>query len=246
MRIRSPFLVNVLSRVAVTTARTICRSCRFEKIGDLSVDLYGDIDETFLYSAWHEDIVLSLLTRRPARNTAALVSQHRDGDWVTSIMRAVGVKPVRGSTSRGAARALREMLDVTRTHHVCITSDGPRGPRREVKPGLVYLASKTGRRIVPASYACRSKWELKGNWTVMTIPKPFTTVYAVGGDPIAVPPKVDREGIEHYTALLQRAMDEVTDVAQRLARGEKVESAIPMRERARLAKQQDAEKRRAA
>lgn len=221
MRIRSLWLKKLVCRLGVSLLRLNGWTCRFHQICDPAVSVYQNPPECLLYSTWHEDIVLTLLTRRPAGNAAGLVSKHGDGDWVVEILKAVGVKPVRGSSSRGAAKALREMLDVVEDHHLCITSDGPRGPRRKVKAGLIFLAAKTGRPIVPAAYACARTWTIRGNWTDMKIPRPFTNVYLVGGDPVHVPPDLDREGVAHYTDVLQRAMDEVTERAEAYARGEK-------------------------
>lgn len=225
MRIRSPLLVKTLSYSAVGLLRLLCATCRKRMFPYPGTSLYEKIDETFLYSAWHDAIILSLLAKRTAPNLAALASMHRDGGWVVEMLNAIGVKPVRGSTSKGGARALRELIEVTRENHVAITSDGPRGPRREIKSGIVYLAAKTGRRIVPAGYACSRSWNVKGSWTEMQLPRPFSTIYAVGEEPIAVPQKVDREGLEHYTRLLQAAMDRAAFRAEAYARGEEPDLA---------------------
>lgn len=221
MRIRSPFLIRCISRAAVAVLRFFCWTCRKEVHASPGTNLYESPEECFLYSAWHDAIVLSLLIKQPARNMAALVSQHRDGGYVTELLNAIGVQPVRGSTSRGGAKALREMMEITKQSHVAITSDGPRGPRREVKPGLIFLAAKTGTRIVPAAYAVASCWKIEGSWTDMQIPRPFSKIVAVGEEPISVPKDVDRAGIEHYTRLLQEAMDRATARAEAYARGEK-------------------------
>ncbi len=225
MRIRSPFVIRCISRAAVTLLRFVCWTCRKEIHASPGTNLYDSPEECFLYSAWHDAIILSLLIKRPAPNMAALVSQHRDGSYIAELLNAIGVKPVRGSTSRGGAKALREMMEITRENHVAITSDGPRGPRREVKSGLVFLAAKTGTRIVPAAYAVSSSWKIEGSWTDMQIPKPFSRIVAVGEDPIEVPKKIDREGIERFTEMLQQAMDRVTFRAEAYARGEDPDAA---------------------
>ena len=92
-------------------------------------------------------------------------------------------------------------------YHVAITPDGPRGPRRKMKTGIVFLASHSGRAIIPSVYACHRGWRIRGNWTDMLMPWPFTTIYATGGPPFVVPPNLDREEMQQYVERLEREME---------------------------------------
>jgi hypothetical protein len=137
---------------------------------------------------------------------AGLVSPHQDGSYLAEAMRRLGIRSVRGSSKRGASRALRELLDRVRDLHVAITPDGPRGPRRQMKTGIIYLASRSGRIIIPTGYACRRAWRIPGSWTDMQLPKPFTRIHARGGPAFVVPPDLEREELEVYAERLQAEM----------------------------------------
>lgn len=167
---------------------------------------YGETNRDFyLYSTWHEHLILSAFCGR-SPSMAALISRHQDGSYVSETLKKIGVLPVRGSTSRGGAQALRQLLDTVQDRHVVITPDGPRGPRHELKKGIIYLASRSGRKVVPVAHACRRCWRIAGSWTDLVIPKPFTRVWTLTGTPIEVPADLDREGIEQFRLKVQTDM----------------------------------------
>lgn len=220
MKIRHPWLTKLAAVVAVVLLKLLFRTLRI-KIVAASPWLSGYDDtgpERYLFCMWHDSILIPIFGGRP-RNMAALASQHHDASHLTEAMKMVGILTVRGSTNRGGVRAMRQMMKVAKSHHVCITPDGPRGPRRKMKSGIVFLASRTGRPVVPVISACVRSWRVQGNWTDLMIPKPFTTVYGLTGEPISVPPELSREELDRYTSLLQDAMDRLDAKAQRLAHG---------------------------
>jgi hypothetical protein len=185
---------------------------------------YEDLTaERFLFCVWHESIVLPLLAGKP-RHMAALVSRHQDGSYLSESMELLGVKPVRGSTNRGGAEAVRQMMAAAADYHITITPDGPRGPRRQLKDGIVFLASQSGRAIVPMVLYCSRSWVIHGNWTDLILPKPFSTIYGVTAAPIRVPGNLSREQLAPYTALVQAAMDALYERADRAAEHETKET----------------------
>jgi lysophospholipid acyltransferase (LPLAT)-like uncharacterized protein len=140
------------------------------------------------------------------RKTVTLTSASHDGDMVARAMAVFGLGAVRGSSSRrgvaalvGLKRALQEGLDV------CLTPDGPRGPRYRLQPGVIKLAQSTGAPIIPVHVRFSSAWRLK-TWDRFVIPKPFSRVIVTFAEPIYLP----------------RAMDEATFETERL----KIESLL--------------------
>lgn len=152
---------------------------------------------------------------------AALTSRHADGEYVAEVMEAVGITPIRGSNNHGGTTAAKQLMTATQKHHITITTDGPRGPRRVVKPGVVFLASQTGQRIIPVGCSAKRAWLPKGRWTDLIVPKPFTTAYVVGEVPLAVPPNLTKEQLAPYVTELQRRMDSAQTLADDLATGRK-------------------------
>jgi len=172
--------------------------------------------ERHLFCLWHDGII-GYIFSRPAFDLAALVSLHGDGTYLSEALEAIGIPSIRGSSRRGGAAALRQMLETARDRHIAIATDGPVGPRREVKEGIISLASQTGRAIIPAGYAACSALRPVGRWSDLTIPLELTHAYMCVGGRIWVPPGLDRDQLEPYRRKVQAAMDALQAEADRRA-----------------------------
>lgn len=169
--------------------------------------------ERYIYSVWHDSMVLPVFGGKHCCTTA-LTSHHKDGSFVAGVLRWRNIPAVRGSTSRIRTSAVRELIDTVASRHLVITPDGPRGPNRVMSPGIPYLASRTGRAVVPSGFACSSCWRWKGSWSDLIIPKPFAKVVLVAGAPIHVPRDLHTNDLPQYVEQIQAAMDELDNVAQ--------------------------------
>jgi lysophospholipid acyltransferase (LPLAT)-like uncharacterized protein len=138
-----------------------------------------------LICMWHGRMLLGVpLFRRDGFHV--LVSKSGDGDLSEELLTAFGYGVLRGSTSRGGARALREMLALLRAGKaVVITPDGPRGPRHSMNPGLAWMARATGYPIFPLGLAADRAWRTR-SWDRFTLPKPGARVAAAFGEPVHV------------------------------------------------------------
>ncbi len=230
MKIRSRFLTKLIAHTIAIVGRTLFWTCRKQLVvvgDDQDISAYGNSDGSlYLYSIWHDQIVMTLFTGKPQR-MSGLVSKHQDGSFVAETMKLQHILPVRGSTKRGGAKAMRQMLEIAQDRHVSITPDGPRGPRQKLKPGIVFLASHTGRKIIPCCYACKRGWRIKGNWTDMLLPKPFTTIVAMGGPAVSVPADISRAELDEYVQIVESRMDDLQAYADRILAGESVENVLP-------------------
>jgi lysophospholipid acyltransferase (LPLAT)-like uncharacterized protein len=208
VKIRSRLLNKVVVFVGVALIRLLYRTCRLRAVteapGSNCYESTGD--RRYLYCLWHDQLLMTVFSGRP-QNMAGLVSGHQDGSYLADAMKRVGIAAVRGSSKRGGSRAMGELLQRVRKYHVAITPDGPRGPRRKIKTGIVFLASHSGRAIIPGAYACRRSWTIRGSWTDMMIPWPFTEIHVRGGPPFYVPPGIDRDELERYAQRLEREME---------------------------------------
>jgi lysophospholipid acyltransferase (LPLAT)-like uncharacterized protein len=190
-----------------------------------------DDPERFILCVWHDCLLIPTFAAPRALRciTSCLVSQHQDGSYLANAMALLGYKTVRGSSRRGGAQAVRQMLDETAGRHIVITPDGPGGPRRQFKAGAVYVASQLGRKILPGAYTATHAWYIKGSWTDMIVPKPFSTVYVAMGNPISIPPDLSRDQLDQYVEQVQREMDAHSDQIERLCRGEQEVVNEPLR-----------------
>ena len=144
-----------------------------------------------IYVFWHNRLLLIpmiwkrfLLRDRPCG--VAMISASRDGELMARFLDRFSLAAARGSASRHGSRALRELAGwIKRGHDVGITPDGSRGPCYEVKPGLVLLAQLTGRPLLPISLEYSHAWRAK-SWDRFFIPKPFSKVTFIVGEPLVV------------------------------------------------------------
>ena len=99
---------------------------------------------------------------------------------------------------------------------MAITPDGPRGPRRVLKEGVVYLASRTGLPVVPVACTASRTFLIRGSWTDMVVPFPFGRTWMIYGDPIHVPSKIGRDELADYVRLVQQAVEDLNEHAVEL------------------------------
>ena len=148
-----------------------------------------------ILALWHGNL-LPLLWMHRGRKLSVMVSEHADGEIIARVMIALGLRTVRGSTSRGAARALLTAArEVDAGYDLAITPDGPRGPAHSVAPGALIIAQRTGAPIVPLAAWVSSAWHLQ-SWDRFMIPKPFARVLAVYGAPITIDSDSARKAVE--------------------------------------------------
>lgn len=207
VKIRSVWLTKLVARLVVALLKLLFATCRKEfAIFPGTSGWDAKVPDRFLFAVWHDVLFFPLLMAKP-QHMSALASRHQDGAYVAETLRLLNVEPYRGSTTRGGAQAVRQLLDVAERLHITLTPDGPRGPRREMKDGLVFLASRTGLNIVPAAFGCRRGIRIQGTWTDMLLPLPFTTTYCILGEPIFIPSELTRDEIDFNTRRVQAAMD---------------------------------------
>ena len=138
-----------------------------------------------IYATWHGRLLL-LPWLYGWRGAHALTSRSRDGEIVSRWIRRFGLVPVRGSSSRGGADALRELTRAVRAgRDVVVVPDGPRGPREVLKPGVIVLARLSGAPIVPVAVGASREWRLH-SWDEFRIPRPFARCVVRFGEPIRV------------------------------------------------------------
>ena len=188
---------------------------RFTNAGVLRDQLASD--EPCIVAAWHNRNILAafgyLAHRQPGRAWRPLASASRDGSLAAATMARLGVHCIRGSSSRGGARALREMLRaVKQGDDLGITPDGPRGPKYVVQEGVITTARLTGLPIIPMSYQARHRKELS-SWDAMIVPRPFTTLHYVYGEPIRVPRNADAAEQEALRARLEAELMRIGEIA---------------------------------
>jgi len=166
---------------------------------------------------WHGRILPATFYFR-RRGIVVITSENFDGEWIARIIERFGFGTARGSTTRGGSAALRQMVrDMRAGRAAGFTVDGPRGPARIAQPGAVWLAKATGNPLLPFHLEASSCWSVR-SWDRTQIPKPFSTVALVVGDPIPVPRDASEHDLEAMRDRLERTLRALEDRAQRLLR----------------------------
>lgn len=140
-----------------------------------------------VFLLWHEAL-LPLLWQHRGQGVAIVVSEARDGQYLSNLGASLGYRIVRGSSTRGGARALLGAVrELQAGRSIAFTPDGPRGPRRELKPGVIAAAQRGGGLIVPVHAEADRAWRLH-SWDRFMIPQPLARVLITYGRPFAVQP----------------------------------------------------------
>lgn len=201
-------MIRVADLVFYLLIRFVGWTTRFEVEGWEHFESAANEGQVPIYAAWHECIYLGVYFWRQ-RGIVYMTSRSFDGEYIARFLQRFGFGAVRGSSSRGGARALIEMARLVRKGiQVGFTVDGPRGPRHIVKTGAVMLAKKTGQPILAFHVAAGRRWQIS-SWDRMQLPLPFTRARVAIAPPIYVPPDADDRAIAMKRDELQHALEQI-------------------------------------
>jgi lysophospholipid acyltransferase (LPLAT)-like uncharacterized protein len=177
--------------------------------------------ERSIYVTWHEYLLLPIYLCSHA-NVCMLLSRHADGQLLSATLSHFDIEQVTGSTRRGGVEALRGLMRVSKRKHIALIPDGPQGPRRQVQPGLIYLAARTGLPIVPTGFGVRRPWRLK-SWDRFAVPRPWSRAACIAGPPIPVPRDASRAELAHCRDVVEAHLAANTRAAEQWAETDKLE-----------------------
>jgi len=164
---------------------------------------------------WHGRILPATFYFR-RQGIVVITSENFDGEWIARIIERFGYGTARGSTSRGALKAMKQLVNEMKAGRPAgFTLDGPRGPARVAQAGAVWLASATGNPLLPFHLEASSHWSLK-SWDRTQIPKPFSTVALVVGEPMEVSRGASPEVLEQARIELEQRLSALEARAQAL------------------------------
>jgi len=204
------------ARLIYWIIRGLAATVRFKLI-DQSGLFASAPKEKIIFAIWHNRLALALILyqryvarRARGRRMAAMVSASRDGGLLARVLEHFNVEPVRGSSSRRGAQALRELVSWgERDHDLAITPDGPRGPCYQVQEGVIATAQLTGFPIVPAVYHLNWKVRVK-SWDRFQIPLPFACCEVTTGRLMRVPREATEAEREELRRQLEAQMRAIT------------------------------------
>ena len=168
--------------------------------------------ERIIMAFWHSRIVLMRFGYRGPK-ACVMNSIHRDGEITTRVLKRFGIDAVRGSSSRGWVGGLKGMVEAYRLgYDLIVVPDGPQGPDRHAKSGVLQLARATGALVYPTTYS--AAWHTRiGSWDRLMIPFPFSRVVYMVGSPISVPEDTTPAQLEQKRRELEESLRAITEQA---------------------------------
>jgi hypothetical protein len=195
-------------RVGGRLLDVIMATVRFDVHNDAAWRTHAAAGRPVLFTLWHGRLLpLGYLHR--GQGVVAIVSRSADGEYLTRVLQHWGFAAVRGSSSSGGDQALRELVRLVRAgRSVAITPDGPRGPREQLKPGVLQLAQLTGAPIVTvAAGADRAWWFVR--WDRFLVPRPFARVRVAYGDAVFIPRGAGAAALADATSRIESNLREL-------------------------------------
>ncbi len=194
--------------------RLLCKTVRIEIIGKEFFNQFHEKNEKFILAFWHGNMMIPLITHMDM-GIYVLVSQHGDGEIIAVILKRLGNRLIRGSSTRGGSEALKEMLRKIKKENagIAITPDGPKGPYRKMKTGAVVLAQRSDAPLIPMSAYTSSPKFLK-SWDKFMFVKPFSKAVLIYGEPIYIERDLSEDEFEKQQNIVEERLKSLDEQAE--------------------------------
>ena len=179
--------------------------------GDLEAER-AETGQGCVYVTWHQRL-FNLYFLRYRRPITIMISRSKDGELATGVVYRLGFATVRGSSSRGGATAMYQLIEAMRNRpSICagMLGDGPKGPARKLKMGTLKIAQATGAPVLPFAYSAK-RHKLFASWDRFMLPLPFSPLVVIFGEPLLVPPHASDKELEELRLKVESSLNELTE-----------------------------------
>lgn len=206
-------LLYIIPTLAYFLIKYISKTLRFELINAGPVIEGKKKGKNYIFAFWHSQFfVMPHFYRLKLGNSSVsvLTSLSRDGEYISRVIEKFNFTAIRGSTSRGGEAAIRLLLrQLQEGNDITIAPDGPRGPRHQVRPGIITLAQLSECPIIPVGYKTTHK-KILNTWDRFIIPYPFATGKFIVGNPISVPREASDTQKQEARIKLQSILSDIS------------------------------------
>ncbi|MEN2980697.1 lysophospholipid acyltransferase family protein [Tistrella bauzanensis] len=203
-------------RLAAAYIRLAHATGRFDVIGAGPANARWDAGQPFILAFWHGRLLMMPYVWRAGVPMNMLISQHRDGRLIADTIAHFGLGSIAGSSSKGGAAALRQMVKAIRAgQYAGVTPDGPRGPRQRASGGIASIAKLSGVPVIPAAVGVRRR-RLLGTWDRFMVPMPFSRGVFIWGEPIHVARDADAAALDRARQAIEDELNRITAEADRV------------------------------
>ncbi len=202
----------ILPYIGLVFVKLLSLTFRIKVIGQEIEENINKSGNSLIYASLHQRFILGATFFMKRKPIVVMVSHSLDGELINRIIHMLGWSTVRGSSSRGGDKAMKELIIMARRGFRIVHGiDGPTGPYGVVKPGLIRMAQITGVPIVPIIFSPERKW-IFNSWDRCMLPKPFTRLIVRFGNAITIPRDVDEAEFEEKRIFMESVMKELYNV----------------------------------
>ena len=210
MKLSDRLLLTLAPPLAAALIRFLHVMLKVEIVGEERIQSFWQKEQAVILASWHDQLLM-MVNAYHGPGGKILISPSKDGELIARTIQRFGHEAIRGSSSRGGSEAFKELAAAGEEFFdLCITPDGPKGPRHKAKLGVARLAKTTGRMVVPFSFAC-SHGHRFNSWDKFLVPFPWGRAVYHYGEPLCCR---DDESVEEFCARVEVAMNHNTTVAQ--------------------------------
>lgn len=225
---------HVIPRGGLWLVKAIAATYRVRIVDPENESQFIENGEGLVYASWHQRFFPGIAFFASRKPIAIMISQSRDGEYISRIVDVLGWLPVRGSSSRGGPEALNRLKNLSATgYRIGHIVDGPRGPHGVIKPGLLSIAQHAEIPIVPTITSGQKTWVFN-SWDRFMVPKPFSRVIIRFGEPIFVPGDLDKDAFDRKRVSIEKALHALYADTDRIwSDPEKIKSIFARRKKRR-------------
>jgi lysophospholipid acyltransferase (LPLAT)-like uncharacterized protein len=190
-------------------ASWLCSSLRLRIHNAESFEEHRKGEKPYVVAFWHGSMVVGWFLHRPVhgKKVAALVSRSEDGEILSATLEHWGYTLIRGSSHAGGKEAMQRMTEaLSNGNSLCVTPDGPTGPRHQMKMGAVRAAQQSQVPLFLSGIAVGRKKKLH-SWDEFEIPLPFSSVDVWYSDPIVVPQDLQGALLDEFLSRSQSQLE---------------------------------------
>lgn len=210
LKFKDRLILTLAPPLAKVIIKLLALTMKIEVLHEERVRPFWDKDERFILAFWHGRLLMMPFCYH-GKSINLLISQHKDGELIARAMKRFGFESIRGSSTRGGAMAMREMIRAIKESDIAITPDGPKGPRYVVQDGVIALSRLSGVPVIPVTFGSSRK-KVFGSWDSFNLPYPFSRGAFLWGEPIYVSKDDDmgqkRKELEEKMREMTESVDE--------------------------------------
>jgi lysophospholipid acyltransferase (LPLAT)-like uncharacterized protein len=200
--------LRILPAVAGFVLRFWFATCRLKVHGVENCRNTLDANKPVIVTFWHYSL-LGVFPLLRQYSGAVMVSSSKDGEYIARFVEYLGFRTVRGSRNKHGVQALKDLMKFAKSgENTAIVADGSQGPARIAQPGSILLASRTGIPILPMAWSASRYLSIR-SWDKTSLPKPFSRIDFIYGEPFHVPSGLKSEGIEDYRLQLEERLNDL-------------------------------------